>query len=214
MSIDDRDYTRDKASFRFRTLEQQKRKQAKELKIRFANYSGSPGGIIRPFRGKRFLFLLLLLALGGAILARVPQVSGFFQLGQSSPQFPANGEARWFIPVSANGSGALAPLTITGVTGIGRNIVVKLDIWDTHAPVVLIPIRGGESVTLQVPLGRYRITYAQNASWQSDLAFIGAVQEGVEPLDFYRSGNQIMGHRIDLNSQINGNLKTRSIRNI
>ena len=28
----------------------------------------------------------------------------------------------------------------------------------------MIPIRGGESVTLQIPLGRYRNSYASNAS--------------------------------------------------
>jgi len=34
-------------------------------------------------------------------------------------------------------------------------------------------------------------------------------QEGIEPLEFYRTGNQRMGHHIDLNGRFNGNLKIR-----
>ena len=34
-------------------------------------------------------------------------------------------------------------------------------------------------------------------------------QEGIEPLEFYRTGNQRMGRRIDLNGRLNGNLKIR-----
>ena len=40
---------------------------------------------------------------------------------------------------------------------------------------------------------------------------MGEAQEGIEPLEFYRTGNgnQRMGHHIDLNGRLNGNLKTR-----
>jgi len=34
-------------------------------------------------------------------------------------------------------------------------------------------------------------------------------QEGIEPLGFYRTGNQRMGRRIDLNGRLNGNFKIR-----
>ena len=57
-----------------------------------------------------------------------------------------------------------APLTITGLAEAGRHVVVRLDTWEAHAPVVMIPIRSGETATLQVPLRRYRITYAPNAA--------------------------------------------------
>jgi len=80
-----------------------------------------------------------------------------------------------------------------------------------HAPIVMIPIRSGETATLQVPLGRYRITYAPNAAWQDVFKLLGETQEGIEPLEFYRTGNQRMGLRIDLNGRLNGNLKTRRV---
>ena len=73
----------------------------------------------------------------------------------------------------------------------------------------MIPIRSGETATLQVPLGRYRITCAPNAAWQGEFKLLSDAQEGTEPLEFYRTGNQRMGHRIDLNGRLNGNLKTR-----
>jgi hypothetical protein len=38
---------------------------------------------------------------------------------------------------------------------------------------------------------------------------LGEAQDGIEPLAFYRSGNQRMGRRIDLNGRLNGNLKIR-----
>ena len=73
----------------------------------------------------------------------------------------------------------------------------------------MIPIRSGETATLQVPFGRYRITYAPNAAWQGEPKLLGEAQEGIEPLAFYRTGNQRVGHRIDLNGRLNGNLKIR-----
>lgn len=88
-------------------------------------------------------------------------------------------------------------------------MVVRLDTWEGHAPIVMIPIRSGETATLQVPFGSYRITYAPNAAWQGEFKLLGEAQEGIEPLEFYRSGNQRMRRRIDLNGRLNGNLKMR-----
>ena len=42
-----------------------------------------------------------------------------------------------------------------------------------------------------------------------EFKLLGEAQEGIEPLEFYRTGNQRMGHHIDLNGRLNGNLKTR-----
>ena len=216
MSIDDRDYMRNRSrasdmeSRRFRTSEQQKTRQAEQLKQRFAKYSRSPNRVAVPKAGwKRFVLILLVLVMGAMLLKRVPQISAYFQSRQSNTPFPVTGAVRWFIPAPANGVNDAAPLTITGFAEAGRHAVVRLDTWEAHAPVVMIPIRSGETATLQVPLGRYRITYAPNAAWQGELKLLGETQEGIEPLEFYRTGNQPMGHHIDLNGRLNGNLKTR-----
>lgn len=36
----------------------------------------------------------------------------------------------------------------------------------------MIPIRSGETTTLLVPFGRYRITYAPNAAWQGNFKLL------------------------------------------
>ncbi|MES2877663.1 MAG: hypothetical protein V4713_04510 [Pseudomonadota bacterium] len=216
MSIDDRDYMRNRSRVSdmearsFRMSEQQKTRQAELLKQRFAKYSGSPNRVAVPKTGwTRFFLMLLVLAIGVMLLKRVPQISAYFHSRQAKAPFPVTGAVRWFIPAPANGVNDAAALTITGFSEAGRHAVVKLDTWEGHAPVVMIPIRSGETATLQVPLGRYRITYAPNASWQGDLKLLGEAQEGIEPMEFYRMGNQRMGHRIDLNGRLNGNLKIR-----
>lgn len=84
-----------------------------------------------------------------------------------------------------------APLTIKGLAETGRHVVVRLDSLEGHAPIVMIPIRSGETATLQVPLGRYRITYAPNAAWQGEFKLLGEAHEGIEPLVFYWTGNQL-----------------------
>ena len=66
----------------------------------------------------------------------------------------ATGAVRGFIPAPANGVNDAAPLTITGLAEAGRHVVVKLDTWEAHAPIAMIPLRSGETATLQVPLGR------------------------------------------------------------
>lgn len=216
MSIDDRDYMRnrnqvsDMESRRFRMSEQQKTRQAEQLKQRFEKYSDSPNRVAVPKAGwKRFVLIVLVFLMGAMVLKRVPQISAYFQSRQAKASFPVTGEVRWFIPAPANGLNDAAQLTITGFAEAGHHAVVRLDTWEGHAPVVMIPIRSGETATLQVPLGRYRITYAPNVAWQGDFKLLGEAQEGIEPLEFYSTGKQRMGHHIDLNGRLNGNLKTR-----
>ena len=216
MSIDDRDNMRDRhgasdmEARRFRTSEQQKARQGEELKNRFARYSRASRGLAAPkARRSRFFLIALVLVIGAMLWMRWPDIPARFLTRHANTPFPATGAVRWFTPVAANGVGDVAPLTITGLAEAGQHVVVKLDTWEAHAPIVMIPIRSGETATLQVPLGRYRITYAPNAAWQGEFKLLGQAQEGVEPLEFYRTGNQRMGHRIDLNGRLNGNLKTR-----
>lgn len=128
----------------------------------------------------------------------------------AAEQFPMTAQARWFIPPVDNAQAGTAKFTINGLHDTGRHSVLRLENWETRQPVVIIPIRANETAVLQVPLGRYRVTYANNAAWQRDFKLTGEVREAVEPLEFYRSGNQTFGHRIDLNKRVNGNMKTRA----
>jgi hypothetical protein len=44
--------------------------------------------------------------------------------------------------VALHGVGDVAPLTITGLAEAGQHVVVKLDTWEAHGPIAMIPIRG------------------------------------------------------------------------
>lgn len=90
MSIDDRDYMRDRNQLsdmevqRFRMSEQQKTRQAEELKQRFAKYSGSLNRVAVPKAGwKRFFLILLVLTMGAMLLKRVPEISAYLQSRQA-----------------------------------------------------------------------------------------------------------------------------------
>lgn len=81
MSIDDRDYMRDRngasdmEARRFRTSEQQKAHQAEELKDRFARYSGSSRGLAAPkARRSRFFLIALVLVVGAVFWTRWPDI--------------------------------------------------------------------------------------------------------------------------------------------
>ena len=104
-------------------------------------------------------------------------------------EFPQTGDVRWFI-ATRNEPGGLAALTIVGSRDIGKNIIVRLDTWDSHTPVAMIPIRGGETANLQVPLGRYRFTYSVNPAWHEGAKIFGDAQEALDPLVFYLNETQ------------------------
>lgn len=202
---------------RFALDEQEKRRQALELSRRFANYDGRSGRgahrvgeTVSRLRGFWwFVFALALACAAGYLWVRSPEIIHRFQVGWlGNATFPATGQTRWFIPVVPNAI-ETAQLTITGLNRVQDNIVVQLEGWESHVPIAHIPVRGGETAEVQVPLGVYRISYAPNAAWNGQAKLIGETQEAVDPLVFYRSQNAAMGHRIDLNRRINGNMRIR-----
>lgn len=186
---------------RFRAPEHRKLQEAEIIRRRFASYSrsGGPGP-----RAKRLLLIVLTAAF---VLAAA--VSERFYANNHSTPFPRTGEARWYTDRHGKAGAQTAPLTITGLSNPGGNMVLRLDDWDTHTPIVLIPVRGGETAAVDVPLGRYRVLIAPATSWQGNAKLLGDVQEAVEPMEFTRAGTRLVGRRIDLTSRPDGNLKTR-----
>lgn len=205
MSLDERDYMHE----RHRASERAKAQQEKALKARFAKFGGARGTrTTRKSVWHSVPFVAGSLLIGLVVLVSLPKAVAWFSRQHTAAPFPPTGAVRWFVAPVVDSANA-ATLTIRGRSAPGGNMVLQLDSWEGHTPVALIPIRENETATLQVPLGRYRIRYASTATWQSDLKLQGDVQEALEPMDFYRTGNTITGHTIDLNNRINGNLKTR-----
>ncbi|HEY5580247.1 MAG TPA: hypothetical protein VIK56_03645 [Rhodoferax sp.] len=90
-----RNQVSDMEARRFRMSEQQKTRQAEQLKQRFAKYSDSSSRVAAPKAGwKRFVLILLVLAMGAMLLKRVPQISAYFQSRQAKAPFPVTGAVR------------------------------------------------------------------------------------------------------------------------
>jgi hypothetical protein len=152
------------------------------------------------------IFLIFLCVAGGPFaIARV-----FLDQTRALP-FPRPGEAQWFKPAEI---GPRAGLHLQAPPG-SRHFMVRLDDWATGAPVVTVPVRGGEAADVQVPLGRYRMTIAKGTTWLGSgrvFGMLGEVREVTEPLEFYQQGPTIMGHRFQLEVPFRGNVDTVPVR--
>lgn len=123
--------------------------------------------------------------------------------------FPTTGEVLWYVPVQEKQG---APLTISAPVDGTRNFAVRLTDWANGGLVAIVPVRGGETAQLQVPLGQYQITIASGKRWQGPermFGMTGELRKAVAPLHFYKVGNQTHGQRIDLAGRLDGNLETR-----
>lgn len=107
----------------------------------------------------------------------------------------------------------MAPLSIRGSENATKNIVVKLDDWNSGETIVVIPIRGGETAKLEVPFGRYRMTAASDAR-KGGMQMGRDAYEALEPIEFFRTSTGISGAMLDLNGRIDGNLKTKPVNAI
>ncbi|MEO8248311.1 MAG: hypothetical protein ABI589_02980, partial [Burkholderiales bacterium] len=109
--------------------------------------------------------------------------------------FPATGDVLWYSNIQR---APLATLTLHAPSKSGRNFAVRLDDWNTGAPMALIPVRPGESSVTLVPLGRYRVTIARGSVWLGSAKLFGRdgeMREGVYPLEFYRRAGVTMGQQ-------------------
>jgi hypothetical protein len=153
-----------------------------------------------------FLFSVLYSLLGNHGVSKV----NFDSLRISKAPFPVTDDVRWFTTHSYKDDKQTGRLEITGLNDPSKNSVVRLDDWETHQPVVLIPIRGNEVAVLNIPFGRYRVIYTEDAVWRSDFSLADNSREIIDPMDFYLEDNRIVGHTLNLNGRINGNVRTKN----
>ena len=128
-----------------------------------------------------------------------------------SPLFPASGQVFWYVP---HETGVGAPLSVTAPVKGNAFYAVSLAEKTTGRLVGLIPLRKGETVEVQVPLGQYEMTFSSGSSWygpEKQFGFWGDKKKALKTFDFYQSGNQTVGHTVDLTTRLDGNLKTRDV---
>ncbi len=135
----------------------------------------------------------------------------YFVLPASGLPFPPQGQVLWYI----NPPGSLgATLTIKAPVRGSELHAVRINEAGTGRLIGLVPLRVGETLSLSVPLGAYEFVFASGRSWQGPeklFGFTGKRTKTAEPLHFYKTGNQTIGHTIDLTQRVDGNLPTRPL---
>jgi hypothetical protein len=106
-----------------------------------------------------------------------------------------------------------APFEIKSTTG--QDYLVKLA--RSSVEYILIFVRGGSLLTIDVPLGTYTVTYATGSTWhgyRDDKKFFGPetiYSKASEAFEFSVDGNRVSGVSVTLYRVARGNLRIRSI---
>lgn len=106
-----------------------------------------------------------------------------------------------------------APLNIVTYAG-GPNYYLKLVDLSTQSPVLFLFIRSGESISTEVPLGRYEVRLANGGSWYGETYLFGPqtnYSKADSELTFERDGDKVAGYTLQLQKQVDGNLKETQI---
>lgn len=131
-----------------------------------------------------------------------------FVFSEPIQPLPVNGAIKRYVKDEAT-----APLKI--VTRDNSNhYYVKVVDWYTKKKICTVFIRSGQSVSLHVPLGTYRLRYATGEKWYGTKLLFGpetAYSEADQQLDFDIRGEQVHGYTVELYLRPNGNLKTNKI---
>lgn len=120
---------------------------------------------------------------------------------------PYNGQ----IQMHSNGE-RVAPFKIQ--TSRGSNYLVKLVSKYSQKPVMTVFIRGGNTVSTEVPLGTYEVKYATGDKWYGYKHLFGpdtGYSKAESVFTFENTGYQISGYTITLYQVSNGNLRTSTI---
>lgn len=145
----------------------------------------------------------------GKPIAHTPKSYSSSQSSPSYPELTAPYNGR--IQIFSNGE-RVAPLTIK--TSRGVNYLVKLVSTYSQNTVMTIFIRGGNTVSTEVPLGTYDIKYATGERWYGDKHLFGpktVYSKAEKSFTFENTGYQITGYTITLYRVTNGNLRTSRI---
>jgi hypothetical protein len=107
----------------------------------------------------------------------------------------------------------IAPFKINADSS--SNYLVKLVDVETRKDAEIIFLRSGESVTVDVPLGKYEVRYASGEKWYGLENYFGPMTDynkADQLFSFTIIGNQVSGYEITLYKVVNGNLPTIHIR--
>ena len=110
------------------------------------------------------------------------------------------------------GRSAIAPFEVRSRTG--QLYMLKLVDAATGNDAVALLARGGQTLTLDVPVGNYRLKYCVGSTWYGEADRFGPGQSCTvadDVFEFRISGNYVEGNTVTLYTVSNGNLETRSL---
>lgn len=141
---------------------------------------------------------------------QVPAATQITQSEQYAPQaLPQTGVPIFRTHLSSD---EIAPLSIA--TKTGGNYYVKLKHLSTGKTAMTFFIRGGETASINVPLGKYEIYYAHGDTWIGTKYLFGddtKYYKADDVFNFYQDDNCVYGWDIELYRQSGGNLSTEEI---
>ena len=94
------------------------------------------------------------------------------------------------------------------------NYYLKLVDVNTQSAVLLLFIRSGESVSAEVPLGHYELRLANGGAWYGEAFLFGphtSYSKADSDLTFGREGDRVVGYTVQLQKQVDGNLRETKI---
>lgn len=108
---------------------------------------------------------------------------------------------------------AIAPLKIV-TRESGYHYFAKIVDWYTNRLICTVFIRSGQTVSLDLPLGAYKLKYAAGSQWYGTKFLFGpetAYSVADKQFDFAVRGDHVSGYTVELFLQPHGNLKTNRI---
>lgn len=121
---------------------------------------------------------------------------------------PDNGKARYYTARKNE-----APFEVTTPAGDEYHYIILTDI-DKVTKILSFVVYPGETVSVEVPLGKYRLFYATGMNWYGDDDLFGKetrYYETGDVLEFYKTEVEIMYQSVELIKQEGGNLETDPI---
>lgn len=121
---------------------------------------------------------------------------------------PVNGAVKMYVTDEA-----IAPLKIV-TRERGYHYFVKIVDWYTNGLICTVFIRSGQSVSLDLPFGSYKLKYAAGSQWYGTKFLFGpetAYSVADKRFDFEARGDNVSGYTVELFLQPHGNLRTNRI---
>lgn len=139
-------------------------------------------------------------------------------VSQAVLPLPENGTVTRYLKVSTNQT--LAPFkVITSSNAFGQNYFIKLANWSNNKTILTLFIRNGQTASVDVPLGVYKIKVASGKDWYGINHAFGPNTDwsvienrfGDSKFTFEIRGDQVFGRALKLYNVPNGNVNIKQI---